>query len=87
MLQCTQKNCHSLTFFNTYMSFMHHGGILDSNFHQNFIIDDGLCPNLTLCYEINAHMNDIIVQHNIILIYKALSHFYNSNKMTKKYYI
>jgi hypothetical protein len=30
-------------------------------------------------------MNDIIVQQNIILICKALSHFYNSNKRIKTY--
>jgi len=29
-------------------------------------------------------MNDIIVQKNIILICRALSHFSNSNKRTKK---
>jgi hypothetical protein len=58
-------------------SFMHHGGNLKNNFHWNFVIDDDLCFNLTLCYEINANMNDITIQQNIILIYKALSHFYN----------
>jgi len=52
----------SLTNFNTYPSFIHHGGNLKISFHWNFVIDDGLCFNLTLCYEINAHMNDIIVQ-------------------------
>jgi hypothetical protein len=66
---------------------MHHGGNLENIFHQNFIIDDGLCPNLTLCCEINAHMNDIIVQQNIVLICRTLLCLYNSNKRTKKYYI
>jgi hypothetical protein len=42
--------------------------ILESNIHWNFVINDDLCPNLTLCYEINAHTNDIIVQQGIILI-------------------
>jgi len=37
-------------------------------FNEIFVIDDGLCPNQTLCCEINAHMNDIIVQQNILLI-------------------
>jgi hypothetical protein len=50
---------------------MHHGGNLENYFHQNFVIDDGLCPNLALCCEINAHMNDIIVQQNIVLICKT----------------
>jgi hypothetical protein len=59
---------------------MHCGGNLENNFHYNFVIDDGLCPILTLCCEINAHMNDIVVQQSIILICKALSHFCNSNK-------
>jgi hypothetical protein len=43
-------------------------------------MDDGLYPNLTLCCEINAHMNDIIVQQSIMLIWKALSHLCNSKK-------
>jgi len=81
------KNNHSLIVFSTYPSFMHHGGNLENNFHQNFVKDDGSYPNLVLCCEINAHMNDIIVQQNIILIWKTMSHFYNSNKRTKKYYI
>jgi hypothetical protein len=37
--------------------------------------DDGSYPNLALCCDINAHTNDIIVQQNIILIWRALSHF------------
>jgi hypothetical protein len=36
--------------------------IFKNNFHSNFAIDDGLCFNLALCCEINAHMNDIIAQ-------------------------
>jgi hypothetical protein len=56
---------------------MHHGGNLENNFHSNFVIDDGLCPNLVVCCEINANMNDIIWQQNIILICKALLHFCN----------
>jgi len=32
-------------------------------------IDDGLYPNYSsLCYGIGAHMNDLIVEKNIILI-------------------
>jgi hypothetical protein len=81
------KNCHNLTIFDNYSNFMHHGENLENTFHQNFVIDDGLCPNLALCCEINAHMNDRIVQQNIVLICKTLSCFYNSNKRTKKYYI
>jgi hypothetical protein len=54
---------------------MHHGGNLENNFHQNFVKDDGSYPNVAVCCEINAHMNDIIVQQNIILIWRALSHF------------
>jgi hypothetical protein len=81
------KNSNNLTIFSTYLSLMHHDGNLKNNFHSNFVINDGLCPNLALCCEINAHMNDIIVQQNIILICKTLKHLYNSNKKTKKYYI
>ncbi len=40
------KNCHNLTIFGTYSSFMHHGKNLETTFHQNFVIDDGLCSNL-----------------------------------------
>jgi hypothetical protein len=55
---------------------MHHGENLKNNFHSNFVIHDGLCPNLTLCCEINAHMNDIIVQQNIILICRKPYHIF-----------
>ncbi len=81
------KNCDSLIVFNTYPNFMHYSENLENNFHSNFVIDNGICPNLALYCEINAHMNDIIVQQNIILICKALLHFYNSNKRAKKHYI
>jgi hypothetical protein len=50
---------------------MHHGGNLENHFNSNFVKDDGSYLNLTLCYEINAHTNDIIVQQNIILIRKS----------------
>jgi hypothetical protein len=30
--------------------------------HKFFVIDDGLCFNLAISCEINAHMNDIIIQ-------------------------
>jgi hypothetical protein len=43
------KHCHNLTIFNIYLSFMHHGGNFKNNFHSNFVINHGLCPNLTLC--------------------------------------
>ncbi len=55
------KNYHNLIDFDTYSSFMHHGGNLENNFHWNFVINDGLCSNLALCCEINPHMNDIII--------------------------
>jgi hypothetical protein len=84
MLWCTQKN-HNLTIFSTYLSLMVESWKI--NFHYNFVIDDRLCLNLTLCCEINAHMNDIIVQQIIILICKTLPHFCNSHKRIKKYYI
>ncbi len=66
------KNCHRLIYFYTYLDFMHHGGNLENIFHLNFVIDDGFYPNLPLCCEIIAHMNDIIIQQIIILILRAL---------------
>jgi hypothetical protein len=78
---------HNLMVFSMYPSFIHHGGNFENNFHKIFVIDDGLCPNLALCYEINAHMNDLIIQQSIILILRTLSHFCNSIKRIKKYYI
>ncbi len=63
-----KKNYQSLTIFSTYPSFMHHGENLENNYHIFFVKDDGLYPNLALCCEINTHMNDIVVQQNIILI-------------------
>jgi hypothetical protein len=38
---------------------------------NKFLKNDCSCPNLALCCEINAHMNDIIVQQNVILICKT----------------
>jgi hypothetical protein len=58
------KKCYSLIVFSTYPNFMHQGGNLENNFHYNFVKDDGSYPNLALCFEINAHMNDIIVQQS-----------------------
>jgi hypothetical protein len=55
------KKCLNFIIFNTYPSFMHHGENLENNFHLNLVKNDSLCPNLTLCYKIDAHMNDIIV--------------------------
>jgi hypothetical protein len=57
MLWFTKKN-HNLTIFSTYLNFMHCGENLKNKFHWNFVIDDGLCPNLTLGYEINVYTND-----------------------------
>jgi hypothetical protein len=73
--------------FQSLSDFMHHGGNLENNFHWNFVINDSFCPKLTLCCEINAHINEIIVQKKIVLICKAFKHLCNSNKSTKKYYI
>ncbi len=48
-------------------------------------IDDGLYLNLSLCYGIGAHINDLIVQKKIILIYRAFLKNYNYNKLIAKY--
>jgi hypothetical protein len=40
---------------------MDHGENLENNFHLNFVKNESLYPNLALCCEIDAHMNDIIV--------------------------
>ncbi len=50
-----------------------------------FAIDDGLYPNLSLCYGIGAHINDLIVEKNIILIYRAFYNHYDYNKLITKY--
>jgi hypothetical protein len=42
-----------------------------------------LCLNLSLYSEINAYMNDLIVQQNNILICNVLKHHLNCNKKTK----
>jgi hypothetical protein len=76
------KNCHSLIGFNAYLSLMHPDGKI--LFTQNFVTDDGSYPHLTLCCEIDAHVNDIIFQQSIILIWKAQPYFC---KRIKKYYI
>jgi hypothetical protein len=55
------KNYLNFIVFCTYPSFMDHGENLENNFHLNFVKNDSLCPNLALCCEIDAHMNDIIV--------------------------
>jgi hypothetical protein len=65
-----QNNCHNLTIFNTYLSFMHHGGNLDKNNSKKFCSRYDSCPNLELCCEINTHMNDIIVQKKLFWFVK-----------------
>ncbi len=42
-----------------------------------------LCLNLSLYSEINAYMNDLIVQQNNILICNVLKHHLNCNKKNK----
>jgi hypothetical protein len=49
------------------------------------VIDDGLYPNSSLCYGIGAHISDLIVQKNIILIYRAFKNHCNYNKLITKY--
>jgi hypothetical protein len=49
--------------------------ILKNNIHWNFAIDDVLCSNLTLCCEINVHINDVIAQQSIVLICISLNFF------------
>jgi hypothetical protein len=44
-------------------------------------IDDGLYPNLSLRYGIGAHINDSIIQKNIIMIYKAFRNHCSYNKL------
>jgi hypothetical protein len=44
-----------------------HGGYLKKNYVESFTIIDGLHPNLPLCYEIGAHMNNSIINWNIFL--------------------
>jgi len=38
-----------------------------------------------ICYGIGAHINDWVVQRDIILICKASKHDYNYNKKITKY--
>jgi len=39
--------------------------------------------NSSFCYGIGAHMNDLIVEKNIILIYMAFKNHYNYDKLIK----
>jgi len=48
------------------------------------VIDDGLYPNLSLCYGIDAHINDLIVQL-FFWIYRAFKNHCNYNKLITKY--
>jgi hypothetical protein len=52
---------------------------------QKVAIDDGLYPNSSLCYGIGTHINDLIVQNNIIFIYRAFKNLHNYNKLIAKY--
>jgi len=38
-----------------------------------------------ICCGIGAHINDLIVQKHIILIYRAFKNHYNDNKLVEKY--
>jgi hypothetical protein len=40
---------------------MHHGGYFKKVVWFEFAINDGLHPNLSLCCEISAHMNNSII--------------------------
>ncbi len=39
-----------------------------NNYDESFRINDGLHPNLPLCYEIGAHMNDSIINWSTFLV-------------------
>jgi hypothetical protein len=49
------------------------------------VVNDGLYPNLSLCCGIGAHIDDLIVEKDIILIFKAFTNHYNYNKLITKY--
>jgi hypothetical protein len=42
--------------------------ILKNNYDESFKSHDGLHPNLSLCWEIGAHMNDSIINWSIFLV-------------------
>jgi hypothetical protein len=82
---------------STCSSLMHPGGYLKYILWWKFVINDDLCPNLSLCSEISAHMNDLIVQQliflftnfwNIIMIAtKELTNISFNNNLYMKFYI
>jgi hypothetical protein len=45
-----------------------HGGYLKKNYDESFKINYGLHPNLALCCEIGAHMNDSIINWRTFLV-------------------
>ncbi len=48
-------------------------------------INDGLYPNLSLCCGIGAHIDDLILEKNIILVYRAFKNHDNYNQLITKY--
>jgi hypothetical protein len=81
------KNCHNLIIFSTYPSFMHRSENLKNYFSLKF------CNRLWFIFQSSIMLwNQCTYEwynnpKKIILSWKTLSHFCNSNKMTKKYYI
>jgi hypothetical protein len=64
---------------------MYHGGYLENILWWKFAIDDnGVYPNLSLCFGINALVSDLN-SNKILLMCKALKHHCNCSKMINKY--
>jgi hypothetical protein len=54
MLACygVHKDYHNVVVFNTYNILMYHGRFWENSFWWNFVINDGLYPNLLIFCEI-----------------------------------
>ncbi len=63
-LWCTHKLSQSGN-FNTCSILIHHGRFLETIFWWIYVINDGLYPNLSIYYEIGAHINNLLVQQSI----------------------
>ncbi len=73
------KHCHKTT-----ISILATFWTLEKDISMKICCRYWLYPNLSICYGIGTHINDLLAQQSIFLICKAFKQHYNYNKWTKR---
>ncbi len=71
------KNCHNGNYQHVMVD------IYKNNYDESFKINDGLHPNLALCFEMGTHMNDSIINWSTFLVCHNLVQHYNCKNWLK----